>query len=85
MLNLINLPYFLLGKPAGAMASATSLASTQDKQKSPSRATKSKARGKKGKGKGKSKPELPEETDPRKLEIIRWVREEFMEQIDISI
>ncbi|XP_033997398.1 transient receptor potential cation channel subfamily M member 1 [Trematomus bernacchii] len=59
--------------PAGAMASATSLASTQDKQKSPSRAPKSKARGKKGKGKGKSKPELPEETDPRKLEIIRWV------------
>ncbi|KAK1887609.1 Transient receptor potential cation channel subfamily M member 1 [Dissostichus eleginoides] len=59
--------------PAGAMASATSLASTQDKQKSPTRAPKSKARGKKGKGKGKSKPEVPEETDPRKLEIIRWV------------
>ncbi|KAI4825838.1 hypothetical protein KUCAC02_021503 [Chaenocephalus aceratus] len=59
--------------PPGAMASATSLASTQDKQRSPSRATKSKARGKKGKGKGKSKPDLPEETDPRKLEIIRWV------------
>ncbi|KAJ4937685.1 hypothetical protein JOQ06_002317 [Pogonophryne albipinna] len=57
--------------PPGAMASATSLASTHDKQKSPARAPKSKARGKKGKG--KSKPELPEETDPRKLEIIRWV------------
>ncbi|KAK5867377.1 hypothetical protein PBY51_011876 [Eleginops maclovinus] len=59
--------------PAGAMASATSLAPSQDKQKSPAAVPKSKARGKKGKGKGKAKAEPPEETDPRKLEIIRWV------------
>uniref|UniRef100_A0A671UFJ0 Transient receptor potential cation channel, subfamily M, member 1b n=1 Tax=Sparus aurata TaxID=8175 RepID=A0A671UFJ0_SPAAU len=36
-------------------------------------APRSKTRGKKGKGKGKAKPEPPEETDPRKLEMIRWV------------
>lgn len=35
---------------------------------------KGKARGKKGKG-GKSKPEVPEETDPRKLELLNWVKE----------
>ncbi|XP_076592281.1 transient receptor potential cation channel subfamily M member 1-like isoform X1 [Chaetodon auriga] len=35
-------------------------------------AGKGKARGKKGKG-GKSKPEPPEETDPRKLELLSWV------------
>ncbi|XP_034385716.1 transient receptor potential cation channel subfamily M member 1-like [Cyclopterus lumpus] len=33
---------------------------------------KGKARGKKGKG-GKAKPEPPEETDPRKLELLSWV------------
>ncbi|XP_028257134.1 transient receptor potential cation channel subfamily M member 1-like isoform X2 [Parambassis ranga] len=33
---------------------------------------KGKARGKKGKG-GKNKPEPPEETDPRKLELLIWV------------
>lgn len=33
---------------------------------------KGKARGKKGKG-GKAKPEPPEETDPRKLELLNWV------------
>ncbi|XP_051234067.1 transient receptor potential cation channel subfamily M member 1a isoform X3 [Dicentrarchus labrax] len=33
---------------------------------------KGKARGKKGKG-GKTKPEPPEETDPRKLELLSWV------------
>lgn len=37
-------------------------------------AGKGKARGKKGKG-GKSKPEPPEETDPRKLELLSWVRD----------
>uniref|UniRef100_A0A3Q2DQ28 Transient receptor potential cation channel, subfamily M, member 1b n=2 Tax=Cyprinodon variegatus TaxID=28743 RepID=A0A3Q2DQ28_CYPVA len=36
-------------------------------------APRSKVRAKKGKGKGKAKPEPPEETDPRKLELIRWV------------
>nr|XP_061819772.1 transient receptor potential cation channel subfamily M member 1-like [Nerophis lumbriciformis] len=35
-------------------------------------AAKGKARGKKGKA-GKSKPEPPEETDPRKLELLSWV------------
>uniref|UniRef100_A0A3Q3VXZ3 Uncharacterized protein n=1 Tax=Mola mola TaxID=94237 RepID=A0A3Q3VXZ3_MOLML len=35
-------------------------------------AGKGKARGKKGKG-GKTKPEPPEETDPRKLELLNWV------------
>ncbi|XP_061592460.1 transient receptor potential cation channel subfamily M member 1-like isoform X2 [Cololabis saira] len=35
-------------------------------------AGKGKARGKKGKG-GKAKPEPPEETDPRKLELLSWV------------
>lgn len=34
---------------------------------------KGKARAKKGKG-GKAKPEPPEETDPRKLELLNWVR-----------
>lgn len=34
---------------------------------------KAKARGKKGKG-GKTKPEPPEETDPRKLELLNWVK-----------
>lgn len=36
-------------------------------------ATKAKARGKKGKA-GKAKVEPPEETDPRKLELLGWVR-----------
>ncbi|CAG5957994.1 unnamed protein product [Menidia menidia] len=60
--------------PAGAVAnSATGAVQTQEKQKSPASAPRNKARGKKGKGKGKAKPEPPEETDPRKLELIRWV------------
>ncbi|XP_068458553.1 transient receptor potential cation channel subfamily M member 1-like [Clinocottus analis] len=60
--------------PAGAMASSTTAAApAQEKQKSPASAPRNKARGKKGKGKGKAKPEPPEETDPRKLELIRWV------------
>uniref|UniRef100_A0A4W6DDC4 Transient receptor potential cation channel, subfamily M, member 1b n=1 Tax=Lates calcarifer TaxID=8187 RepID=A0A4W6DDC4_LATCA len=45
----------------------------QEKPKSPASAPRNKTRGKKGKGKGKAKPEPPEETDPRKLELIRWV------------
>lgn len=65
---------FLLDKPAGAIANTTATAApTQEKQKSPATAPRGKARGKKGKGKGKTKPEVPEETDPRKLELIRWV------------
>ncbi|XP_065813276.1 transient receptor potential cation channel subfamily M member 1 isoform X1 [Labrus bergylta] len=59
--------------PAGAMANTTNAAATAERQKSPASAPRSKARGKKGKGKGKAKPEPPEETDPRKLELIRWV------------
>uniref|UniRef100_A0A672NYI1 Transient receptor potential cation channel subfamily M member 1-like n=1 Tax=Sinocyclocheilus grahami TaxID=75366 RepID=A0A672NYI1_SINGR len=53
----------------------TSFTSQQDKPKSPisTRASKGKpARAKKGKG-AKSKPEPPEETDPRKLELLNWV------------
>uniref|UniRef100_A0A673IXF0 Transient receptor potential cation channel subfamily M member 1-like n=1 Tax=Sinocyclocheilus rhinocerous TaxID=307959 RepID=A0A673IXF0_9TELE len=53
----------------------TSSTSQQDKPKSPisTRASKCKpARAKKGKG-AKSKPEPPEETDPRKLELLNWV------------
>ncbi|XP_058501993.1 transient receptor potential cation channel subfamily M member 1-like isoform X2 [Solea solea] len=58
--------------PAGAMATTTaSGATTQEKQRSPVSAPRNKTRGKKGKG--KAKPEPPEETDPRKLELIRWV------------
>ncbi|XP_075945252.1 transient receptor potential cation channel subfamily M member 1b isoform X4 [Anarhichas minor] len=62
--------------PAGAMVnSTTSTSSAQEKQKSPASAPRNKTRAKKGKGKGKgkTKPEPPEETDPRKLELIRWV------------
>ncbi|KAM9352360.1 transient receptor potential cation channel subfamily M member 1-like [Symphorus nematophorus] len=60
--------------PAGAIANTTTAgAPTQEKQKSPASAPRNKTRGKKGKGKGKAKPEPPEETDPRKLELIRWV------------
>ncbi|TNN00475.1 hypothetical protein fugu_011721 [Takifugu bimaculatus] len=58
--------------PAGSVVNrATSSVQTQEKPKSPVSAPR--ARGKKGKGKGKAKPEPPEETDPRKLEMIRWV------------
>ncbi|KAM6925961.1 transient receptor potential cation channel subfamily M member 1-like [Lycodopsis pacificus] len=53
--------------------STTSTSPAQEKQKSPTSAPRNKARTKKGKGKGKTKPELPEETDPRKLELRRWV------------
>ncbi|KAM6937515.1 transient receptor potential cation channel subfamily M member 1b [Xenentodon cancila] len=60
--------------PAGAIANTTtSGAPAQEKPKSPASAPRGKARAKKGKGKGKAKPEPPEETDPRKLELIRWV------------
>ncbi|XP_029909818.1 transient receptor potential cation channel subfamily M member 1b isoform X2 [Myripristis murdjan] len=61
--------------PASALANTTTtaVAPAQEKQKSPVTAPRNKARGKKGKGKGKAKPEPPEETDPRKLELIRWV------------
>ncbi|XP_024859480.2 transient receptor potential cation channel subfamily M member 1 [Kryptolebias marmoratus] len=59
--------------PAGAIASTTSAATYQEKPKSPVSASRNKVRAKKGKGKGKAKPEPPEETDPRKLELIRWV------------
>lgn len=61
-----------LVKPAGSVVNrAASSVQTQEKPKSPVSAPR--ARGKKGKGKGKAKPEPPEETDPRKLEMMRWV------------
>ncbi|XP_035379508.1 transient receptor potential cation channel subfamily M member 1-like [Electrophorus electricus] len=62
--------------PASAIASATSIKEhpTKEKPKSsgggPQR--KGKPRGKKGKA-GKAKPEVPEETDPRKLALLNWV------------
>ncbi|XP_043958746.1 transient receptor potential cation channel subfamily M member 1-like isoform X2 [Gambusia affinis] len=60
--------YGLHWPPSGAVAA--------DRPKSPAAqrqpAGKGKARGKKGKG-GKAKAEPPEETDPRKLELLSWV------------
>lgn len=68
-------PVIICDQPAGAIAhTATSAAQHPEKQKSPASAPRNKTRAKKGKGKGKAKPEPPEETDPRKLELIRWVR-----------
>ncbi|XP_073798363.1 transient receptor potential cation channel subfamily M member 1b isoform X3 [Danio rerio] len=59
--------------PASALASAITIsAPSQEKQKGATQRNKGKARGKKGKG-GKAKPEQPEETDPRKLELLNWV------------
>ncbi|XP_077067187.1 transient receptor potential cation channel subfamily M member 1b isoform X1 [Siphateles boraxobius] len=59
--------------PASALASiSTSTAPSREKQKGATQRNKGKARGKKGKG-GKAKPEQPEETDPRKLELLNWV------------
>ncbi|XP_064192413.1 transient receptor potential cation channel subfamily M member 1a [Anguilla rostrata] len=59
--------------PASALSTATT--PIQERHKSPTtgpRTGKGKVRGKKGKG-GKAKPEPPEETDPRKLELLNWV------------
>uniref|UniRef100_A0A673FR79 Transient receptor potential cation channel, subfamily M, member 1b n=1 Tax=Sinocyclocheilus rhinocerous TaxID=307959 RepID=A0A673FR79_9TELE len=60
--------------PASTLASAisTNAAPFHEKQKGATQRNKGKARGKKGKG-GKAKPEQPEETDPRKLELLNWV------------
>uniref|UniRef100_A0A8C7KN66 Transient receptor potential cation channel, subfamily M, member 1b n=1 Tax=Oncorhynchus kisutch TaxID=8019 RepID=A0A8C7KN66_ONCKI len=61
--------------PASALANSSgTVATTTERPKSPAAAprNKAKARGKKGKG-GKAKPEPPEETDPRKIELMRWV------------
>lgn len=71
--------HFTSHQPAGAMANTASGAPAQEKPRSPASITRSKVRAKKGKGKGKAKPEPPEETDPRKLELIRWVRMAFLE------
>ncbi|KAJ8247905.1 hypothetical protein GJAV_G00251900 [Gymnothorax javanicus] len=59
--------------PASALSTATT--PIPERHKSPTtgpRANKGKTRGKKGKG-GKTKPEPPDETDPRKLELLNWV------------
>ncbi|KAM9817486.1 transient receptor potential cation channel subfamily M member 1-like [Neosynchiropus ocellatus] len=45
---------------------------TAQRAAAPAGGAKGKNRGKKGKG-GKTKPEPPEETDPRKLELLSWV------------
>lgn len=73
--HLLTLKMFVL-QPASALAGAIA-SSTAASQYRPKRATqrnKGKARGKKGKG-GKAKAEQPEETDPRKLELLNWVRQ----------
>ncbi|KAJ8417288.1 hypothetical protein AAFF_G00285150 [Aldrovandia affinis] len=58
--------------PVSALSATTT--STYVRHKSPGAAprNKAKARGKKGRG-AKAKPEPPEETDPRKLELMNWV------------
>ncbi|KAA0724289.1 Transient receptor potential cation channel subfamily M member 1 [Triplophysa tibetana] len=60
--------------PASALAGAlaSSIAANRDRPKRATQRNKGKNRGKKGKG-GKAKAEQPEETDPRKLELLNWV------------
>ncbi|XP_066523255.1 transient receptor potential cation channel subfamily M member 1-like [Hoplias malabaricus] len=61
--------------PPSAVASATTTTAVSVKEKSKAAAGpqgKSKSRAKKGRG-GKAKAEVPEETDPRKLELLNWV------------
>ncbi|XP_030620993.1 transient receptor potential cation channel subfamily M member 1a [Chanos chanos] len=67
---------FVHGQHWPPPSSLPSIATPQpEKPKSPKGARSNKgkaARGKKGKG-AKAKPEPPEETDPRKLELLNWV------------
>ncbi|KAJ8002420.1 hypothetical protein DPEC_G00158710 [Dallia pectoralis] len=56
--------------PASSLASSRT-ATTTERQRSPGSAPRNKIK-KKGKSR-KAKPDPPEETDPRKLEIMRWV------------
>lgn len=66
--------FSLHAQPPGTIANTTaSAAPTHEKPKSPTTAPRARGKKGKGKGKGKAKPEIPEETDPRKLEMIRWV------------
>lgn len=66
--------FLLHAQPPGTIANTTAAAApTQEKPKSPTSAPRARGKKGKGKGKGKAKPETPEETDPRKLELIRWV------------
>uniref|UniRef100_A0A8B9RI91 Transient receptor potential cation channel, subfamily M, member 1b n=1 Tax=Astyanax mexicanus TaxID=7994 RepID=A0A8B9RI91_ASTMX len=59
--------------PPSAVASATAITAASVKEKPKEKPQgKGKSRGKKGKG-GKAKAEVPEETDPRKLELLNWV------------
>ncbi|KAL2089082.1 hypothetical protein ACEWY4_015981 [Coilia grayii] len=59
--------------PGGALPSTSTPQPEKAKSPAPVRDSKGKAaRGKKAKG-GKAKPEPPEETDPRKLELLNWV------------
>ncbi|XP_062855927.1 transient receptor potential cation channel subfamily M member 1-like [Trichomycterus rosablanca] len=60
--------------PAGALASETStVARSSQSRSSPAGPNgNAKGRGKKGKG-GKAKAEVPQEMDPRKLELLNWV------------
>ncbi|KTG33728.1 hypothetical protein cypCar_00036505 [Cyprinus carpio] len=71
--------------PASAIAAiSTSAAPSNEKQKGATQRNKGKARGKKGKG-GKAKPEQPEETDPRKLELLNWVNSLEQAMIDALV
>uniref|UniRef100_A0A671T4J7 Transient receptor potential cation channel, subfamily M, member 1b n=1 Tax=Sinocyclocheilus anshuiensis TaxID=1608454 RepID=A0A671T4J7_9TELE len=71
--------------PASALAAiSTSAAPSHEKQKGATQRNKGKARGKKGKG-GKAKPEQPEETDPRKLELLNWVNSLEQAMIDALV
>ncbi|XP_016145822.1 transient receptor potential cation channel subfamily M member 1-like [Sinocyclocheilus grahami] len=71
--------------PASALAAiSTSTAPSHEKQKGATQRNKGKARGKKGKG-GKAKPEQPEETDPRKLELLNWVNSLEQAMIDALV
>lgn len=61
-------------QPLGSLAPPTD-SKAMEKEKKPPTATTKGGRGKgKGKKKGKVKEEVEEETDPRKLELLNWVR-----------
>ncbi|XP_054587961.1 transient receptor potential cation channel subfamily M member 1 [Nothobranchius furzeri] len=62
--------YGLHWPPASALSADRPKSPTAQRQAAS--AGKGKARGKKAKG-GKTKPEPPEETDPRKIELLNWV------------
>lgn len=60
-------------QPLGSLAPPTDSKATEKEKKPPTATTKGRGKGK-GKKKGKGKEEVEEETDPRKLELLNWVR-----------